>query len=89
MTSSTPDVPRPSNEEQSTKRTFREMTLIRVGLGLGSAFMVQEFASEWGQHLSPTELYPLSLAVGMSFYNLMTIVVVYELYGYLSKKSKL
>ena len=70
MTSSTPDVPRPSNEEQSTKRTFREMTLIRVGLGLGSAFMVQEFASEWGQHLSPTELYPLSLAVGMSFYNL-------------------
>lgn len=70
MTSSTPAVPRSSNETHSTKRTFRDMTLIRVGLGLVSAFMVQELASDWGQHLSPTELYPLSLAVGMSFYNL-------------------
>ena len=70
MGSSAQNSQKTQNEGQDTKRGFREMTWIRAGLGMGSALLVQELASDWGQHLSPTELYPLSLAVGMSFYNL-------------------
>ena len=70
MGSSAPNSQKTQIEAQDNKRVFREMTWIRAGLGMGSALLVQELASDWGQHLSPTELYPLSLAVGMCFYNL-------------------
>jgi hypothetical protein len=56
--------------QSKIKRTFREMSWLRAGLGLGSAFITQEFSSIWGQHLAPTDLHPLSIAVGMTFYNL-------------------
>lgn len=41
----------------------------RIVLGLGSAFLTQELGMEIGQHLNSSDVYPLSVAVGMSLYN--------------------
>ena len=58
-----------SDGPRQSKRKFRERPWLRAALGLGSALLTQELASEWGRHLPPTDLYPLALAIGMSVYN--------------------
>ena len=56
--------------KNTTNKSFRDLGWLRAGLGLGSAYMTQELAEQWGQHLTSPDIYPLSVAVGMFCYNL-------------------
>ena len=59
-----------SDRPHQAQVSFRDRRWLRAALGVGSALFIQELASSWGSHLPATDLYPLAIAVGMSFYNL-------------------